>query len=172
MKPVLPKSDRPVQATPEEILRRLTAQIRGQFCGDISDAEWFKSHHQFIRVKVILWPARFMVGKGFTLPADRYEAIMLDILGEIKRHGQTGAVRYWPGYLMKCVQDHWRHHWEEYYEEAKSVRNVVTAALLAGKVSPEDRTVDTLAAAHRVLTAKKVTKKVVAPRQQLSLFGT
>jgi hypothetical protein len=113
-----------------------------------------------------------MVGKGFTLPAERYQAIMVEILQEIKEHGSTAQVRYWPGYLMKCVQDHWRHHWEEYYEESKSVRNIVTAALLAGKATPQDKTIDTLASVHRVLTARKTPRKVIVTRQQMSLFGT
>jgi acetylornithine deacetylase/succinyl-diaminopimelate desuccinylase-like protein len=32
---------------------------------------------------------------------------------------------------MMCVQSHWRHHWEEYYQEIKSARNLV-ASLIAG----------------------------------------
>jgi hypothetical protein len=36
-------------------------------------------HSHFIRRNVILWPARFMMGKGFTVPAARYEQIMRDV---------------------------------------------------------------------------------------------
>lgn len=146
--------DRPSQDTPEDLVHRLLSAVRGQFCGDMTQKEWAQFSH-FIRRNVILWPARFIFGKGFTLPAARYESIMRDIFRTIIEHGHPGAVIFWPGYLMKCTQEHWRHHWEEYYAESKSVRNHVTAALLACKpLAKEDRTVEALAMAHQVLTKR------------------
>lgn len=161
--------NRPRQVTPESIVAGLLALVRGQFCGGMEDKEWFQ-HSHFVRRNVILWPARFMVGKGFTLPPDRYESILQSVFMEVKHHGQTGDVRFWPGYLMKCVQDHWRHHWEEYYQESKSARSISETALVAiKKVAHEDRTVDALAIAHRVLS-KRGRKSRAATRKQLSLF--
>jgi hypothetical protein len=143
------------QETPEVMVSRLLGLVRGQFCGDLPDKEWFQQTG-FLRVKVILWPARFMAGKGFTLPPARYEAILRGVLAEIKHHGQTGQVRYWPGYLMKCVQDHWKHHWEEYYQEAKSVRTLAESLVVAcGRTGAEDRGVEALALAHRVLAGRR-----------------
>ena len=164
-------SERPRQDVPGEVIGRLLGLVRGQFCGELTDKEWFQ-HRRFVQAKVLLWPAGFMVGKGFTLPVARYETIMRGIFAEIKQHGQTGAVRYWPGYLMKCVQDHWRHHWEEYYQEAKSARSLAESMLVAcqGKAAPEDRGVEVLAAAQRVLSGSR--RKRVTAVKQLSLFGS
>jgi hypothetical protein len=153
--------------TPEALVSRLLTTVRGQFCGDMTPGEW-SMHSHFIRRNVILWPAGFMKGKGFTLPGPRYEAIMRGIFQVIIREGKTGAVKCWPGYLMMCVQNHWRHHWEEYYAEAKSARNLVTTALLACKqVEREDKTVETLAAAHRVLATKQRRARKASPAKQL-----
>jgi hypothetical protein len=57
-----------------------------------------------------------------TLPPERYKAILLEIFNGIKQHGSTEAIKYWPGYLMHCVQTHFRIHGEEYYEEGKALR--------------------------------------------------
>ena len=128
-------------------------------------------HRHFIQRNVVLWPARFMWGKGFTLPAPRYEAIFRDIFHTIKARGQTEAVKFWPGYLMHCTQQHWKHHWEDYYAEAKSIRNQITHTLLAcQQAAPADNTVEALAIAHQVLTEKK-RKSRSRPVHQLAFPG-
>ncbi len=159
------KSDRPKQEVAPELQERLLNYIRHQFCGDVDDKKWFSLRRWFL-VYVILWPARFMVRKGFTIPAARYEAIMLEVFGDIKRHGQTASVRHWNGYLLKCVQDHFKHHWEDYYQESKSAANIATNALFALKQVPEvDRTIEHLAAAQAVLAKRTRPKKVKSPKQ-------
>lgn len=164
-------SDRPKQDTPEDLVARLLSTVRGQFCGDMTPGEW-GMHSHFIKRNVILWPARFMIGKGFTAPAARYESIMRSIFQTIIRAGKTDAVKFWPGYLMMCVQSHWRHHWEEYYAEAKSARNLV-ASLIAGcqSIPHEDRTVEALAMAHKVLAAKQPKSRPAAAPAQLGFLG-
>jgi hypothetical protein len=150
---------------------RLLSTVRGQFCGNMTPGEW-AMHSHFIKRNVILWPARFMIGKGFTLPAARYEFIMREIFQTIIQHGETGVVKFWPGYLMMCTQQHWRHHWEEYYSESKSARNLV-ASLMAGckPTEREDRTVEALSMAHYVLVTKKRRTAKFAPAKQLGFQG-
>lgn len=168
---------RPSQDTPEALVNRLLGQIRNQFCGDLDEKAWYRDHYHWLKRNVVLWPARFMWGKGFTLPAARYEQIMLAVFQDIKRHGQTGQVRYWPAYLMKCVQDHWHHHWEEYYGEAKSARALAEAAMLAlqARQAPADQTTEALAMAHQVLVGRRrrqprSTAPPPAAPKQLGLF--
>jgi hypothetical protein len=164
-------SDRPKQDTPEDLVSRLLTTVRGQFCGDMTPGEW-GMHSHFIKRNVILWPARFMIGRGFTVPAARYESIMREVFQTIIREGKTGAVKFWPGYLMMCVQSHWRHHWEEYYRESQSARNLV-ASLIAGckPVAHEDRTVEALAMAHQVLVKKQRKQRPSAAPAQLGFQG-
>jgi hypothetical protein len=147
---------RPKQEVSADLVDRLMAIVRGQFCGQMTGKEWGQ-HSHFVRRNVILWPARFICNKkGFTLPGVRYEQIMRQIFSEIKANMTNAPIRYWPGYLMKCVQDHWRHHWEEYYNEAKAARNVAESTLIALGRLPirSDSTVETLASVHKILTAK------------------
>lgn len=163
-----PRSEKhPKQPMPEELVGSLMSLIRGQFCGNMTPKQWGQNYH-FIRRNVVLWPARFICNvKKFTIPGPRYEQIMRKIFEDIKRKGTSDVVAFWPGYLMKCVQEHWQHNWETYYDEAKGVRNIALHALATiGKVDFEDKTVEALAMAHRVLSqakknAKKLTNKPV-----------
>ena len=167
---------RPQQDTPEDLVHRLLTTIRGQFCADLTISEWSK-HQHFIRRNVILWPAWFCCRKhGFTLPAARYETIMRGIFQTIIREGKTEAVKFWPGYLMKCVQEHWNHHWEEYYGEAKAIRGLAEQALYNCTIRApvEDKTLEALAMAHNVLTRahkSKRPKKAAVVWKQPSLFA-
>ncbi len=149
-------------------------RIRHQFCAALDDKTWYQDHYHFIRKNVVMWPAReICANRGFTLPAERYEKIMVMILDEVEQNGHVDNVNYWPAYLMKCIQTHWRHHWEEYYAEAKAVRNLTERSLVAlGSLGTrEDQTVEAVAMAHRVLSAAHKTRKKPAPLTQLSLFG-
>jgi hypothetical protein len=159
----------PDQDAPVDMQSRLLGTIRGQFCTGMDDKKWY-SLRDWFRAYVILWPAKFMRKKGFSIPAKRYEQIMRSIFDDIKRHGSTDAVKHWNGYLLKCVQDHFDHHWEEYYAEAKSIRRTAEAALMAcRKVEREDPTVDILASAQAVLASK--TRPTKRPKgSQMDLF--
>lgn len=165
----------PKQELSGEVIAKMMRLIRGQFCGDLSDKQWAQDFN-WIRKNVVLWPAHYICNvRKFTLPPERYEEIMRQIFDGIKAKGNTAAVRYWPGYLMKCVQDHWKHNWERYYEEAKAVRNLAlhTVANL-GKVTAEDKTIDVMAKAQRALVATRKSGqyqvKKTADKQQLTMF--
>lgn len=121
---------RPRQETPAEIVGELLGVIRGQFYGDTEARRWFQDQH-FIKRNVVLWPAAWLDKRGVTLAPERYRALLLEIFQGVKRHGETGAVRYWPGYLMKCVQEHFRHNEDAIYDEAKAVRTQVESAMRA-----------------------------------------
>jgi hypothetical protein len=165
----------PKQEVDEQLVGRLMALIRGQFCGDMTPKDWAQMSN-FIRRNVVLWPARFITGKSFTITGARYEQIMREIFDDIKRKGNTGAVRRWPGYLMMCVQSHFKINWETYYRESKSVSNIAlhTMATL-GKVGSQDKTVEALAMAQKVLASKHEKRKLVVTKKpsdnrQLSMF--
>lgn len=130
--------DRPRQNVPAEIVQDLMSVIRNQFYPDTlcagSGKQWFQDQ-QFLKVRVVLWPAAWLTSRGVTLKPERYKQILFDIFNAIKRHGATDAVKYWPGYLAKCVQDHFRHHEDEIYYEAKALRSQVERALATAQTA-------------------------------------
>lgn len=165
------KPERPKQQMSDEMLADLLTLVRNQFCPDLTAKEWGQESH-FIKRRVLMWPAAFIQGKGFTLPVDRYGQIMREIFKGIKQHGQTGEIRYMPGYLLHCVQEHWKKHWEDYYGESKSMTTIADAAIvgLARTPTRSGPTVEPIAAAHRILAAAK-RKSKAKPVDQLNLFG-
>jgi hypothetical protein len=164
--------DRPKQQTPADLIDDLMHIVRSSFYQDQSD-KWLTDQH-FIKRNVVLWPAGWLNKRGVTLPPDRYKSILIDVFMGIKQKGNTEAVKYWPGYLMHCVQSHFKIHGEEYYNEGKSLRAAAEAALMACKRATDpDRAADPvkgMALALEALKAGKTKKRVEKPKDQLSLF--
>ncbi len=165
-------SPRPRQQLGEEIINDLLGVIRRQFYLDAEPKQWFQDRAFLLR-RVVLWPAGWLTGRGVTLPPARYKALLLDIFTDIKRHGSTGAVKFWPGYLASCVQKHFAHHGDEIYNEAKSARTLVENALLCARQNTRTGTapdpIADLARAASLLKGKPRRKS--APKSsQLSLL--
>jgi hypothetical protein len=162
---------RPKQQLPVEIIDDLMGSIRNGFYP--GDERWF-ADQEFIRRRVVTWPAAWLNSRGVTLKPERYKELLLGIIIEIKRCGKTEAVKYWPGYLAHCVQQHFKHHGEEIYEEAKAVRNQVETALMAcHKAADAARGTDSvagLALVHYALTSAHKRKRRPGGKQQLSLL--
>ena len=155
---------------PDEMVTGLLAYVRNQFCPDVDGKAWGQMSH-FIKPRAIMWPAGFIQGKGFTLSVAEYDRVMREIFLGIKLHGNTARVGYWPAYLVKCVQEHWRIHWPEYYEKSKSTTTIADAALVGLAKTPvrSGPSVEPIAQALAVLTAR--TRKAKAkPTGQRELF--
>lgn len=163
------------EATPVDV-DELLRNIRGQFYTDQPE----KRFHQdkTVLLMAILYPANWLKERGITWPADRYFQTLRDLLNQVKRHGATAQIRYFPGYLLKVVQDHFAHNSDAYCDEGKQARHTWERALgraldstRLAKVRQDEQVIDTMAAAHRILASGKRRAKVApAPDNQRSLF--
>lgn len=173
MKKQPPKPARRGPEFAEEIIRDIMRAIHLQFCPDMPDKEWFKDHYHFLRRNAVMWPASFMLRKGFTISGDRYKSVMFGILEEVKHHGNLAAVDHWQFYLMTCIQRHFKCQWEMYYDESKMIQARIENALLACKsASQADRGVDTvelIAMARRINQPGK-RKNSAKPDTQMKLL--
>jgi hypothetical protein len=158
------------QPTPKELVDSVMQTIREQFCQGMDAKAWFKDNFHFLRKWCITQPAKFIVSKNFTLPADRFKQILTNVITEARREA-LGPIQFVPAYLGKCVQSHFDKHWEEYYQEAKAIQATADHALLAlGKLPIRaDHTVEDLAKIHQVLVSKS-RKRVVEKPEQPTLF--
>lgn len=164
------KPERPKTVCPSDVASSLLAFIRGQFySGD--DKRFFQD--QSFLLRVIAYPAAWLTRRGVMWDAKKYESFLLGIFREIQQHGQTDQVKYWPGYLLHCVQTRFKLHGEEIYEEAKSARNLVEIAMLfTGKPQARpDTTTETLAQVSSILaTKRKRAQKKANVERQLTLL--
>jgi hypothetical protein len=174
------KSERPKQHLPVDIVTDLLTAIRNQFYADSRD-QFLKDQH-FIKREFCLYLASWLDKRGVTLKPDRYKALLLGLLNEIKTHGNTAAVKYWPGYLKHVLQQHLKHHGEDIYHEAKSLRTIAENSLLALGTLNESRTagpgcgtavdpIRVMAEARRDLLQNKRSKRPSkTPEKQLDLL--
>jgi hypothetical protein len=105
-----------------------------------------------------------------TLPPERYKAILLEIFNGIKQHGSTEAIKYWPGYLMHCVQTHFRIHGEEYYEEGKALRATLDKIIRKAPAIPTADPIRVLAEARNDLLKSSRPRRKTQINAQIPLL--
>lgn len=158
-------------AVDSDLYADLMGRIRRSFYQG-RDKEFFQD--QSILGQVITELASWLHERSVNLPRTQYQAIVLKVLRTAKEHGQITKVNRLSAYLLHCIQEHIKHHGEEYYDKAKSIRTLVEKVahglIDPAKAPAPDATVETLAAVHAALRSKGGRKKTAPPKDQLSLF--
>ncbi|EDY16725.1 hypothetical protein CfE428DRAFT_5838 [Chthoniobacter flavus Ellin428] len=161
------RSGLPKQKMPEEMVNELLAGLKASFYTGLQDGEKRFWWERSLLLRAITHPAREMEPRGMALPWEEYQGMLRKIIGTIKVHGDVGAIRSPGRYLLHAVQEHWRLHWEEYYERVKTLRAATEkemAKLGARDSRVQDRTVEDLARLHKVVSAGGGRKKGQAGR--------
>jgi hypothetical protein len=139
-------------------LEQLLAEIRRGFYAGDTVGKYFKDEPML--GKAITWPATWLRARGLTWTGDRYFSALRGLLAEIGKHGATGEIKYFPGYLLKCFQDHFAHNGDAYCDEGRQLRNGINVAMSAIQFSGQSgrredtQTIDVLAAAHALLATR------------------
>lgn len=170
MKPFHRRKPQPArsQPTPDELLERLLSFLQRKFYQ--AHAVSFAKDRPRLLKWVVLWPAKWFNDRAVTITPDRYAEIFYQVFLDAQIHGAE-KVTYLPAWLSKVIQSHFHHHGEEYYEQAKSIRNAVeTAMIIAGHAAPAAADpIRELATAARLLKPKPRPQKP-AVKDQLTLL--
>lgn len=161
------------QTTSQELTDDLLGFIRRKFYE--ADAVGFNKDKRRLLEWVVLWPATYIQDRGVTLPPERYKQIFMAVMLLALQQGNTGHIIYRPAWLGKCVQSHFRIHWDEIYQEAKSARSLAEHALTITSrlpvASPDPVAEMALAAALLKGTGRRKKTALKAPlKQQPDLF--
>ncbi|BET67202.1 hypothetical protein ASA1KI_21200 [Opitutales bacterium ASA1] len=172
----------------EEALRRIQRRWYAQ-----RPREFYRDRRALLAA--LTWPAAQLREQGVPIRLAQYACMLEGLLDGIEKHGiapfrgaqsDSPTVRqsdppsfYFPGYLTTCVRSHWRHHWEDYYEQGKRLRGTYERMLAgagrnARRGGEEDKTVEILAAAHALVArrpAKPQAQKVEPQRAQRGTEG-
>lgn len=168
------KFQRIKQPMPEELTAALLDFLRRKFYTQPGDDRCFFQDRRHLLSWVVLWPASWLNGKGVTIHGDAYREIFFKVFFQAAAN-MTSKVKYRPAYLRQVIQSHFKIHGEEYYEKAKSVRNLADHALMliGGFKQPTPDPVRDMAKARQILTGMK--SKITLPKSpingQLKLFG-
>jgi hypothetical protein len=165
---------------PDQVIERFLRSIRNQF---------YKGHEKLffqerrMLMQAICFPARYLDDRAVKISAERYTALLTTVIRTINAHGNLSAVRSPGRYLLHAVQEHMKHHGEDYYETGKRTRNALDDVMRGlkpvGKLGKEaaairsgDSTVPDLVKVLAVLNATKGgRRKAPAPALQPDLFG-
>lgn len=148
------------------LVRDLLGVIHRQFYPD-AEKELYQDRNFLLRA--VTFPAKWLKQRGVALPEKEYRALLLTIFTTIKHHGATGQIRRFSAYFLHCVQEHMKHHGEEYYDRGKQIRGIIADVHLGvRKAKPTDPQLDDstelLAAIHATIKSRGGRKKkAVAP---------
>ena len=172
--PILKKTvQRIKQPTPEALTESCLQILRSKFYNGPDDDKCFYQDRQQLLKRVVLYPASLLNKQGVTIHGDAYRDIFNKVVIQAAAY-VTSKVRYRPAYLAQVIQSHFAIHGEEYYEQAKAVRNLADQAMIVlGQLRPPTADpVKELAKAAGILAVGKP-KKVPAKapiNDQLALF--
>lgn len=102
----------------EEMLRL----IRSAFFAKHTDKRFYQE--RTLLIEAITWPAKWMNERGVQAPASLYRRILAIVIETIKRKGNRAKIRRFSVYFLHSVQEHLKHHGDEYYYEAKAARPI------------------------------------------------
>lgn len=117
------------QPTPKELVDSCLELLRTKFYNQPGDDKCFAQDRKRLLAWVVLWPASWLNKKGVTIHGDAYREIFVKVFIQAAAHVQS-KVKYRPAYLRHVIQSHFEIHGEEYYEQAKAVRNQVEHAMI------------------------------------------
>ena len=152
---------------------KLLAQIKQDFYTCTSSDKAFYEDRRML-LYALTWPAKWLDQRGLQMDAEQYEELLAQRLNAIVQHGDPKRYqRYFPRYLLKCLQDWFAHHGEELYEDLKHVRNQLyrIEALLEACASEKAKNIVTpMAQAHTILSHRRHRKHNKEDTRQLKLF--
>lgn len=159
-------------AKDENQLSGLLAEARLRFYATQPPARFHRDRRMLLYA--LSWPAVWLERRGLSCSSRRYRTLIVERLDAIHAHGDPARYgEYFPRYLLKCLQDFFDRHGDDLYHELKHIRNaldqVLVSARFAARVQTGARTIDTLAAAHRLLHAQRA-RRVASDSSQLDLF--
>lgn len=146
--------------------------VRRQFYAQLPPTHFHRDRRML--VYALTWPAGWLDSRGLTCSPSRYRTLIADQLDDICTHGDPARYGvYFPAYLLKCLQDWFRHRSDALYAELKHIRNaldrILASAAFASEVQLHARHIELLAATHRLLHAQRA-RRAVPDAGQLSLF--
>jgi len=166
----------------ERVLEALLETVRKEFYATTDTAQPKCHFHRDRRrlLHALSWPAHWLQARNLIVSAEHYRRIIEQQLAGIVEHGDRSSYQaYFPRYLLKCLQGHFRHRGDLLYEEVKAISYAIPGVierLRELEVEPEcspasqRELVENLAALHGILNARDRKKREKGQNDQMRLF--
>jgi hypothetical protein len=150
-----------------EFLNEQLGLIRKTFFAGKTDRQFFQERD--LLSQAIAFPAAHLKERyGVKAPDSVYGNALRTVIETIVAKGNRAKIERFSVYFLYCVQEHMKHHGEEYYDAAKaSLRLAEQLPDVLGRVrrGEIERTADVLIELHRTLKSRAGRKKKAAPAQ-------
>ncbi|GHB91318.1 hypothetical protein [Cerasicoccus arenae] len=149
-------SNEPIE---RQSLQKILARIREDFYHNQHPRTLFRD--QIVLCQAITWPAAWLHDKGLHLPPQRYEALIVQRLDEIVKHGNRAQYQtYFPRYLMQCLQQWFLRHGDRLCDELRHVRHALWQTdqiirAIQQSQPPDHAYTQNLAQAHRIISSQR-----------------
>lgn len=152
------------------ICRDFLHTLRSQFYADDEKAFF---QQRWMLMKAISAPASYLAKRGVGLTEADHRKLLTEVIRTIQHHGDTRRIRLFGRYFLHCVQEHLKHHGEDYYDSGKALRSIADAAVDSIKAKAAAQaleTTDRLAEIHAAIRPPKRRKKAPVSGGQPELF--
>jgi hypothetical protein len=153
-------------AAPEFIKEQL-AIIRRAFFAKLSEKRFFQERN--LLLQAISFPAAHLKERyGVDTPLSLSRTILATVIDTIRTKGNCRGIERVSVYFLHCVQEHLKHHGEEYYNQAKAARTAedfLPAVMRNVQVGVDPVTTRSLPELHRILKSRGGRKKQRAEAQ-------
>lgn len=153
--------------TASEFAHEQLAVIRKTFFAGKTDRQFFQERD--LLEQAISFPAAHLQQRyGIKAPDSVYAAALRTVVETIVAKGNRAKIERFSVYFLHCVQEHLKHHGEEYYDAAKSsLRLTEQLPDIVRQVRRGEtvQTADVLIELHRTLKSRAGRKKKAAPAQ-------
>lgn len=151
---------------PEFLTEQLTV-IRRTFFAGKTDRQFFQERD--LIQSAITFPAKHLLERyGVKAPDSVYAKALKTVIETIVAKGNRSRIERFSVYFLHCVQEHLKHHGEEYYEAAKVSHRTaeqLPEILRAVRRGEMERTADVLIELNRALKSRAGRKKKQAAVQ-------
>ena len=127
-------------------------------------------------IYTITWPAEWMRSRGLQISQPAYEKLIIERLEQIAEYGNQQAYqKYFPRYLLKCIQNWFQYNGNALYEKLKHIRDTLILIKLnlhpADSVKTEQQlSIEMMSQAHRLIKNKPRKKKDHTKQTEFILF--
>lgn len=147
---------RPESIAAEPALAELLHDVRLRFYATQPAAAFQRDRRRLLYA--LTWPAVWLERRGRFCSPDRYRRLVVERLDAIRAYGDPARYgRYFPTYLLKCLQDFLDRHGDELCGELLHIRHaldIVRGSLrFADKAAVQSRQIEAMAQVHRFLRA-------------------
>ena len=147
----------------------LLKEIKKRFYGKFPEPLYYRDQQQLIHA--ITWPCTWLKRRGLEITPAKYRQIISTVLANVDQHADRKKLDIFiPRYLLKSIQDYFRHNEETIYTELKSFRNILERLALdpgrnAQKSPPQTVEVDEISRLNELFKKGRKPKKPASKRK-------